>query len=752
MTPNWKELIFDVESNGLLPEHVEPPFCMDKLHCLVIKDIPTSAVRHFVRDDLLPLSMEDVGALNALQIDIPEPMSVGLKLLEEADLLVGHNIVDFDLDAIVLHEPKFVTDAAIVDTLVMVRMVFADVKEKDFRLAARGQLDGKNIGTHGLEAWGQRLGLHKGDYKKDREEELKQKHKDAGLDAPTKEELHDYVWGHWNVPMHAYMLQDAEVNASLWIKIESFDWSAEATQMEHEIHALMVQQERNGFYFNKELAESLGEQLQTEYDKLAEDATDQIGRWYKPTRWHDEELLNADHGEDTTRRAWGNVDFPKRTMNFAKSNEKLDGDYTKMRPNTIEGVPFCRVELKDFNPNSRPQIVDRLSHLYGWTPQDFTEKGSPRVDDTILRELAEHVPLAATLAEIFYYKKRIGMVVDGKNGWLKLVRADSRIHGRVNVGGTVSGRATHAAPNVSQVPGVNPVEIKAEPYKGFDAEAARKKFDDTVARHTNAGTYISSKWKDAKDEGAIYVKGREGDHGWDCRELFTVPPGYKLVGCDLSGIEFRCLGNLTFPFDDGEIIDQVLNGDIHQRNADLGGISRSVAKRALYAAMYGGGDAKLGSIMEPLASEGRQKTLGKDLRGKLMSAMPSLNQAIKEIHREARKNGGTIAGLDGRRLYIRAKHAALNLRLQSDGALIAKKWCLLTDDMFYDEGWEHNINGDYAFCSWSHDEIQVAVRDELAERAAEIMEAAAPLAGEHFKFKCPVAAEAKIGNTWADTH
>ena len=758
MNPTWDYIIFDIETNGLLPEHVDPPFCMDKIHCLVIKDVPTSSVRHFVRDELLPLSQEDIDALAELGISIPEPLSVGIKVLADAkESVVGHNIIDFDLPAIEMCFPDFETDAAIFDTLPMARMVFADVKEKDFRLAARGILPGALIGTQGLEAWGYRLQLLKGDYKKDREAELKEKHKEAGLPAPTDEEKHEYVWGHWNVPMHAYMLQDAEVNEALLIKIEAHDWAPLATELEHEIHALMVQQERNGFYFDRAKGEKLGARLQEEYDKLAGEAIEHIGRWYRPSRWTElAEDAVPENGENHSRRAWGEVTFPKRTMNFSKSNAKLDGDWSKLRPNTIEGAPFVKVEVREFNPNSRQQIVDRLSHMYGWTPQDFTEKGNAIVDDTILRDLAEHIPLAETLAEIFYYKKRIGMVVDGKNGWLKLCRADSRIHGRVNVGGTVSGRATHAAPNVSQVPGVEPVEVKAKKAGEFftqeELEAGRKEFDAKVEDYRLNGLLIDSKWKDNKGEGAIYVYGRDGKHGWDCRELFTVPEGYKLVGCDLSGIEFRCLGNLTYPFDDGEIIDVVLNGDIHQRNADLAGIGRGVAKRLLYAAMYGGGDAKLGSIVEPLASEGRQKTLGKDLRGKLMSAMPSLNQAIKEIHKEARRNHGTIAGLDGRRLYVRAKHAALNLRLQSDGALIAKKWCLLTDDLFYEEGWEHHVEAEYAFCSWSHDEIQVAVREDLAERAAELMEAAAPMAGEFFGFHCPVAAESKIGDNWAMTH
>lgn len=744
----FKRVLYDVETNGLLPEHVDPPFCMDRVHCLGLKCLDTGRKRSFVHDDLLPLSQEDIDALAELGHHNIEPLSVGIRVLEEADYITGHNIVDFDENAIAVHKPDYAHEATLSDTLVMARMVFADVKESDFRMAAKGKLEGRLIGQQGLEAWGQRLGLHKGDYKKEREADLKQQHKEAGLPPPTDEELHHYVWGTWNVAMHDYMMLDVDVNHLLWEKIQEFDWSPEAIQMEHEIHALMVQQERNGFFFNRERAEKLAEHLREAYTRLSDEAIEHIGKWYRTAKRHTDEY-NPEHGESNSRRTWGDLTFPKRTMSFAKANAKYAdaGDYGKLRADTTEGAPFVKVELKEFNPNSRQQIVDRLQTLYGWEPQDFTENGAARVDDDILRELAKEVPLAETLAELFFYKKRLGQVADGKNGWLKLVRNDGRIHGRVNVGGTVSGRATHAAPNVSQVPGVNAVE-----FKDFEkGEEYIAKWEDKTD-HLGLPMIISSKWKDKKGEWSILMRGHEGGYGWDCRELFTVPKGYRLVGCDLSGIEFRCLANLVFPFDNGEMVDVVLHGDIHQNNADLAGISRSVAKRLLYAAMYGGGDAKLGSIVEPFASENRQRGLGKQLRAKLMAAMPALDKAIKEIKREKRRNRGTIAGLDGRRLYVRSDHAALNLRLQSDGALIAKKWCLLVDDLFYDEGWDHGVDLEYAFCSWSHDEIQVAVREDLAERAAEIMEAAAPMAGDHFDFKCPVAAEAQVGMNWAETH
>lgn len=723
----YKKFIFDIESNGLLPHHTTPPFVMDKIHCLALKCIDSGKSLDFKPDD----------------------MDKAVEILGNAEYVAGHNIIGFDIPALQMIYPVLNTaNFRIYDTLVMSRMCFADVKESDFRLFARGKLDGKLIGTQGLEAWGQRLGLHKGDYKVDREEELKRLHKEAGLEAPTKEELHMYVWGTWNESMHDYMVNDVEVNFLLWEKLQAMEWSHESTVLEHTVHALMDQQERNGFFIDRPKLEKLEKHLRAEHQKLTDAATAEIGEWYRPCRVHKDEP-NVSDWENADRRIWGNVDTVKRTVSYKKSNEKMleSGMYDKLRPDMTENSKFVRVELKEFNPSSRQQVVDRFGYLYGWEPRDFTEKGTPIVDDTILRELSEEIPLANTIAEIFFYQKRLGLVADGKNGWLKLIKDDGRIHGRVNCGGAVTGRATHAAPNVSQVPGVTPKEFKK--IELFDAYIESNK---NKSISTGLPKIISSKWNDKKGEGKVFVRGRDGEYGWDCREVFTVEKGYKLIGTDLSGVEFRCLGNLTFPFDDGEIVDVVLNGDIHQRNADATGIPRGKAKTLLYAALYGGGDVKLGSIMEPLASEAKQMMLGKQAREKLMKAMPSLDKAIKEIKREKRRNNGTIRGLDGRRLYIRSDHAALNTRLQSDGALIAKKWITLIDEMFYDMGWDHHIKGEYAYTHFVHDEIGIAVREGLEQIAADVTIKAAALAGEYFNFKCPIAAESKIGMSWAETH
>ena len=67
-----------------------------------------------------------------------------------------------------------------------------------------------------------------------------------------------------------------------------------------------------------------------------------------------------------------------------------------------------------------------------------------------------------------------------------------------------------------------------------------------------------------------------------------------MVGADLSGIELRMLAHYLARFDGGRYADILLNGDIHQVNADKIGISRKV-KTVTYAFLYGAGDEKIGT-------------------------------------------------------------------------------------------------------------------------------------------------------------
>jgi DNA polymerase I-like protein with 3'-5' exonuclease and polymerase domains len=277
------------------------------------------------------------------------------------------------------------------------------------------------------------------------------------------------------------------------------------------------------------------------------------------------------------------------------------------------------------------------------------------------------------------------MLAEGKNGWLRLVDGDGKLRHTINTLGTVTRRCSSFGPNLQQVPALR----------------------------------------------AAYGK--------ECRELFTVRPGFALVGADLSGIELRCLAH--FLPDDGEYGRQLINGDIHQINADKLGISRERMKTVQYAMLYGSGDARLGQILGKGAKEGRE------LKAAYFAANPAFAVLMRQV-KDALKRRGHLLALDGGKLIVRSEHGALNVLLQSAGALIAKKWVQLMDQEIKQQ------NLDAEIIAFVHDEQQLSVRAQegVPEHVGLLARRMAQKAGEHFKFRIPIEAEYSIGRTWADTH
>lgn len=680
--------IFDIETDGLLDR-------LTRVHVLSIRDFERKITHTFRRNE-----HEDT-------------IAEGLAMLAEAEFVVGHNIIHFDLPAISKVYPDFELSGRIRDTLVLSRMIFADEKERDFGRFESGKMPGKLIGQHGLEAWGHRLGMHKGDYK----DVMEAKAKEAGLTDPDA--ISDFVWGTWNQEMEDYCANgDVPITTLLWQRLEAKRWSPDAVVLEHQIHSLMGTQEQNGILFDVEAAEDLAHELGQEADRLTATAIAHYGKWWRPAKkrvvkmlWDDPDGINkkkkydaprAEFGEDLSRAIWGEVTVPSKTLKYKFEIGKPHARW--------EGVPFTPIELAEFNPNSRDQVVDRFTTVYKWNPVDFTDTGRPTVDDSVLRNLSGHIPMAEELAEIFYYKKRIGQIATGANAWLKKVGKDGYIHAYVNVGGTISGRASHVSPNLAQVP-----KVKSK-------------------------------------KGVGILKGRAGDHGWECRRLFKVPEGWFMVGTDLSGIELRCFGELLAKYDNGAYLELVLHGDIHTYNMELAGLdSRDQAKTFIYALIYGAGDVKLGSIVSPLADEEEQRAIGVRLRERFMKGLPAFARVVADIKRAAAR--GYLIGLDGRRLYVRSPHSALNTQLQSNAALIAKKWVCLTEERLEEQGLRQGWKYDFVNLLWIHDEDQQGARNrEIAEIVASTCKLAAADAGKFFNYVCPIDAEFKIGTDWAATH
>jgi len=351
-------------------------------------------------------------------------------------------------------------------------------------------------------------------------------------------------------------------------------------------------------------------------------------------------------------------------------------------------------QLKDkvtiFNPGSRQQIAERLAGL-GVVFTKKTDKGNVIVDEAVLEKI--DLPEAKLVSEYLMIQKRVAQV----SSWLELVGDDGRVHGRVTTNGAVTGRATHSSPNMAQVPAVG------SPF------------------------------------------------GAECREMWRVPVGYKQVGVDLSGIELRCLGHYL---NDKEWMDELLKGDIHWFNAQSFGLvdkgtvkddnnpehkkARNVTKTLTYGVLYGAGAAKAGSIV------GGNSSKGKKLIDSFINNTPGLSALKKKISRLMAR--GHLPALDGRRVWVRSEHAALNTLLQSAGAIVAKQWLVESTKLLQEKG----INA--KLLAFVHDETQWEVKEDQAEEAARLIEQAATKAGEALGFRCPVDAEGKVGNNWRECH
>ena len=220
------------------------------------------------------------------------------------------------------------------------------------------------------------------------------------------------------------------------------------------------------------------------------------------------------------------------------------------------------------------------------------------------------------------------------------------------------------------------------------------------------------------------------------RECFTVEEGNKLVGIDASGLELRMLAHYM---QDQEYTDLILNGDIHTYNQEAAGLpTRDDAKTFIYAFLYGAGDAKIGSIV------GGGQAQGAKLKAKFLSSLPALDRLLSKVTRIA--GGGQIPGLDGRRVHVRSEHAALNTLLQSAGAVVMKQALINAINKLEDYGYP------YKLVAQVHDEFQVEVPEQYADRVGKIFRNAIRQAGRDLELRCPTDGEYKIGSSWADTH
>ena len=529
--------------------------------------------------------------------------------LKDATLIIAHNGIFFDFPILNKLWKTNITRKKVFDTLVASRL-----------------LEPTRENGHSLASLGKNIGVNKVDYPKIWEwmTGRRQAYEGECFDSPI-----DYL-------LEYYCIRDVDVLADVYCNISDGltkkEFSQESIALEHDVAAIIAQQEKNGFKLDVPYATVLLANLK---GRLAE--------------------IN-----EAMQKRWP----PYAVERFSEKTGKRLKD-----------------EIVSFNPGSRKQIGEKLQEL-GWKPKKFTETGQPQVDETTLMNV--DIPEAKLIAEYLLIQKRIAQI----ESWIEAVKDDGRVHGRVITNGAVTGRMTHHSPNMAQVP----------------------------------------------NSGSLY--------GPECRQCWTVEDGMVLVGCDASGLELRMLAHYM---KDSAYVKTVTEGsskegtDVHTINQKAAGLqTRDQAKTFIYAFLYGAGAAKIGSIV------GGSYRDGEKLIDSFLAATPALQALRSKVARYAAK--GYVPGLDGRKIWVRSEHSALNSLLQGAGAIVMKQALVIFDDKIRKNKWP------VKFVANVHDEFQFECLPTIAEDAGKAARMSIIEAGEHFNLFCPLDGEYKIGNNWRETH
>lgn len=475
----------------------------------------------------------------------------GTELLAN-NLIVGHNCIGYDLPVLNRLLNYSHKKELVHDTLCLSRLIYPDITNSvDMVLLAGSKISTNVVGKHSLASWGERIQYKKLEYKKN---------------DPKAFEVFDEE-------MLKYCVRDVKITKKIYETFMSKNFSKESIDLEHNIAFITKEQELRGFYFDEKKAQHLQAKLLSKYNELKLKLEKTFIDW------------EEDLGEF-----------------IPKVNSKKFG--------YIKGVPIKKTKIVKFNPSSRQHIANRLIKLHNWKPTEFTKTQVPIINEEVLSNLP--YPEAKLLNEYLLIEKRLGMLSEGDNGYLKVVKKN-KLHTSY-ITNVVTGRMSSRQPNLQNVPNIHSL------------------------------------------------------YGKEFRELFIPKPNYVLVGVDAKSLEAVCFAHYIYNYEGGKkYADLIVNGDFHTYNMKAAGLqSRELSKTMFYALLYGSSFKRLSEILNCSISD------AKNILDRFYRQLPFLKQIKIDII-EKIEAYTVLKAIDKRILTVRSNHAALNTLIQSCGAIIMKK-------------------------------------------------------------------------------
>ena len=171
-----RTIIFDLEANGLLHDATQ-------IHCIAYYDSDLNEILSF-NDECDWKNPTGRGK------GMSSPIVRAIQYIEQAEVIVGHNIIGYDIPVMRKLYPFFKPSGVIIDTLLLSRLYHPRLmsldKERNWK-----HMPLQLYGRHSLEAYGYRLGEYKGEYGKTTD------------------------WKEWSKELEDYCIQDVVVTRKL---------------------------------------------------------------------------------------------------------------------------------------------------------------------------------------------------------------------------------------------------------------------------------------------------------------------------------------------------------------------------------------------------------------------------------------------------------------------------------------------------------------------------------------------------------
>jgi hypothetical protein len=636
----------------------------------------------------------------------------------DATLMIGHNIMAFDNIVLKkLFDFEFPNTCNFVDTLILSRV-----------------LNYRRFGDEGhtLERWG----VH--------------------FNYPKK---HHEDWSQYSEAMKERCIQDVRLNIKVYNQvIKEYKKLKEKNPQiknyilaEHAVAKWCGLASLYGWPFDLEAAKKLIKELEQEMNTVTAALESQLGYKIIP--------LDKEDGVVVPKKMKYNKDgtYNSRMASFFGIDpiEGLLEDYEKT---IVFGGEFCRIKIEPLKLSSSSDVKLFLSRN-GWKPTEWNykkdkdgkpvyEKGkrvktSPKITEDSLELLGGKGKL---YPDYLTARSRYSIL----KTWIDETSEAGTLHGDCITIGTPSMRARHSI--------------------------------------------------------IVNVPSAESPWGKEMRSLFISKPGWTLVGCDSEGNQARGLAHYL---EDSTFIDTLLNGDIHTYNSEkieevltemgikwepevefkeeefnnfvkeqLSQIStnvtefeelaeatkkdlkalfikklqkkakRAVAKRILYAFLFGAAGPKLWSYIFGSLDD----TQGPIFKNGFTKAVPGFKSLLDKLAKIYSSTSayesvdcGYIYSIAGNRIYVDSFHKLLVYLLQSCEKITCATACMLLMEWLEAEGIP------YQPCIMMHDELDFLVPDEYAERAAELGKLAFAEGPKLYGITI-MSGSSKLGKNWFDVH